>query len=78
MQVRLRVWELNSAGVATSGPVLDTSSTSGALETGGGPWKSTWRQEAAMAEPLKSIVKLPVDVEGIAKRLPAGWRPPGL
>jgi hypothetical protein len=31
-----------------------------------------------MKEPLKSIVGLPVDVEGLAAALPQALRPPGL
>ena len=34
--------------------------------------------QAEMREPLKSLVGLPVDVEGIAARLPQFLQPPGL
>ena len=34
--------------------------------------------QAEMKEPLRSLVQLPVDAEGLADRLPQGLRPPGL
>lgn len=34
--------------------------------------------QAAMKEPLRSLVQLPVDAEGLAARLPEQLRPPGL
>lgn len=34
--------------------------------------------QAKMQEPLKSLVSLPVDVEGLASGLPSQFRPPGL
>ena len=34
--------------------------------------------QAEMKEPLRSLVQLPVDAEGLAQRLPKGLRPPGL
>ncbi len=77
LQVRLRIWRLQH-GLAVDNPVLDCSSTSGALEVGGGPWDSCWSAEAAMREPLKSIVKVPLNVEGIVSAIPGKWRPPGL
>jgi len=36
-----------------------------------------WAQ-AEMKEPLRSLVQLPVDAEGLAARLPERLRPPGL
>ena len=77
LQVRLRIWRLQD-GLAVDNPVLDCSSTSGALEVGGGPWETSWSAEAAMREPLRSIVKLPLNVEGIVSAIPGKWRPPGL
>ena len=77
LQVRLRIWRLQD-GLAVDNPVLDCSSTSGALEVGGGPWETTWSAEAAMREPLRSIVKLPLNIEGIVSAIPGKWRPPGL
>lgn len=78
LQVRLQLWELDSNGNRQGKPVLDTHSTSGALETGGGPWPSTWKAQAKMQQPLKSIVRIPIDVKGIAESLPGDQVPPGL
>ena len=49
-----------------------------AVEIGGGPWDEDWRTEARMTEPLRSLVQLPLDVDGFAASLPAHLRPPGL
>ena len=78
LQVRLQLWELDSHGNRQGGPVVDTKSTSGALETGGGPWPDTWKATAKMQQPLKSIVQIPIDVKGIAESLPGDLVPPGL
>lgn len=78
LQVRLQLWKLDRNGQRQGGPVLDTSSTSGALETGGGPWPGTWKAQAKMQQPLKSIVQIPVDVKGITGALPGNPIPPGL
>ena len=58
--------------------ILEASSSRAAVEVGGGPWWDAWRSEARMQEPFKSLVKLPIDVEGISARLPEGLRPKGL
>ena len=75
--MRIRVWPV---GRTDGPPLVDCSSdgASGAVEVGGGPWFSPWRQEAAMAEPVKQLLNLPVDVEGLADLLPPLLRPPGL
>jgi len=78
VQVRLQLWRLDKHGQREGGPVLDTSSTTGALETGGGPWPATWKAQAKMQQPLKSIVQIPIDVRGIAEALPGDLLPPGL
>lgn len=78
VQVRLQLWRLDKHGQREGSPVLDTSSTSGALETGGGPWPATWEAQAKMQQPLKSIVQIPIDVRGIAEALPGNVLPPGL
>ena len=49
-----------------------------AVEIGGGPWDEAWETEARMREPLKSLVKLPVDLDGAASLLPPRLRPPGI
>ncbi|DBB03967.1 TPA: hypothetical protein ACH3X1_013035 [Trebouxia sp. C0004] len=77
-KVRLQLWRLDKHGQREGDPVLDTSSTSGALETGGGPWPATWKAQAKMQQPLKSIVQIPIDVRGIAEALPGDLLPPGL
>ena len=40
-------------------------------------WWLCWLQ-AKMQEPLKTLVSLPVDVEGLAAAVPSQLRPPGL
>ena len=77
LQVRIRVWP---AGETGGPPLLDCTSAgnSGAVEVGGGPWFSTWRQQAEMAGPVKQLLNLPLDVEGLAQWLPPQLRPPGL
>ena len=76
-QVRIRVWP---AGQAGGPPLLDCTSagSSGAVEVGGGPWFSPWRQQAEMAGPVKQLLNLPLDVEALAGWLPPQLRPPGL
>lgn len=63
-QVRVRVWR-----TAEAQPALDVTSNSAAVEVGGGPWNSAWEAEADMKEPLRSLLSLNVDVEGISRRL---------
>lgn len=59
-------------------PIADASSTTAALEVGGGPWWSSWQATAAMKEPLRSLVQLPIDLGLLAKFAPPILRPPGL
>lgn len=77
-RVRLRVWRLNSGGRRQEPPLLDAQSSSAAVEIGGGPWDQVWQTEARMREPLKSLVKLPIDLEGATSLLPPSLKPPGL
>jgi tocopherol cyclase len=72
------VWEKDRAGVRRAAPLIDLETKCGAVEVGGGPWWSTWKAEAEMKQPLRSLVSLPVDVEGLAASLPKPLRPPGL
>ena len=76
--MRIRVWEAGQRN--TSRPVVDCVSQgrSGAVEVGGGPWFTRWAAEAAMAPPVKALLNLPLDVEGLAAWLPPQLRPPGL
>lgn len=87
VQVRVRLWTITEAdefGGATwevpSGELLllDATSEAAAVEIGGGPWWKTWTSQAQMMEPLKSIVGIPVDVEGLSSLLPDFLRPKGL
>ena len=78
LQVSLQLWQLDKQGQRQGAPVLETSSTSGALETGGGPWPGTWTAQAKMQQPLRSIVQIPINVKGITEALPGKPVPPGL
>jgi len=51
-----------------------------ALEVGGGPWWEAWEAEAAMKEPLKSAVRLPVEslTAPLVPVVPWPLKPPGL
>ena len=75
LQVRMRVWE---AGRRDHPPLLDCKSVgkSCAVEVGGGPWWSSWQAQAAMAEPVKLLLGLPLDKLGDI--LPQQLKPPGL
>jgi len=56
--------------------LVDATSTSAALEVGGGPWWTSWKAKAEMAEPLRSFLNLPI--EDALAAIPKGMRPPGL
>ena len=62
--MRVRVWKGQQAE-----PALDVTSSSAAVEVGGGPWNQAWRAEADMKQPLRSLLALNVDVEGISRNL---------
>lgn len=78
-KVRIRVW---AAGGKDAGaqPLLDCVSEgwSGAVEVGGGPWWAAWSTEARMAEPVRRLLNLPLDVEALGDMVPSWLRPPGL
>ncbi|KAG2489345.1 hypothetical protein HYH03_012175 [Edaphochlamys debaryana] len=76
-QCRLRVWR-RSGGTKTGSALVDATSTTAALEVGGGPWWSAWRTRAEMKEPFRSLVTLPLDVAGLGSMVPEPLRPPGL
>lgn len=59
-------------------PLIDASSTTAALEVGGGPWWAPWTAKAAMLEPFRSLVQLPIDAGAIARAVPDLLKPPGL
>lgn len=77
--VRIRVWEAGARGTGRL-PMIDCRSEgfSGAVEVGGGPWWSAWRTEAAMSDPVKQLLNLPIDMEALADFVPKPLRPPGL
>ena len=73
VQVEIKLWEKSSNFL-----VLHARSDTAAVEIGGGPWWETWKSRAEMREPLRSLVKLPIDVEDLSSRLPQAFRPKGL
>jgi tocopherol cyclase len=73
---RLQLWEVSPAGAKRL--LVDATSSSAALEVGGGPWWGPWRSCADMKEPFKSLVQLPLDVQALSSLLPQQLRPPGL
>jgi tocopherol cyclase len=75
VQVNVKLWETSSTGGVL---LLEANSSRAAVEVGGGPWWDAWKSEAEMKEPLKSLIKLPVDVDAISANLPASLRPKGL
>uniref|UniRef100_A0A383VS04 Tocopherol cyclase n=1 Tax=Tetradesmus obliquus TaxID=3088 RepID=A0A383VS04_TETOB len=77
---RLRVWKLDSQGrvPASAAPIVDSQSSTAALEVGGGPWWGPWSAKAKMLEPFRSLVQLPIDVGVISRTLPDLLKPPGL
>ena len=77
--VRLQVWK-NGDRSNGKDPIIDLQSSgkSGAVEIGGGPWWSDWAVEAKMSEPVKQLLRLPIDIEYLADTfLPDGLKPPG-
>lgn len=77
--VRIRLWKAGDRARGAN-PIIDCQSEglSGAVEVGGGPWWSKWQAEAAMSEPIKQMLNLPIDVEALADLVPPPLRPPGL
>jgi tocopherol cyclase len=59
-------------------PLVDATSDTAALEVGGGPWWAPWRTRAAMLEPFRSLVQLPIDAGAISSLVPDLLKPPGL
>ncbi|EFJ27422.1 hypothetical protein SELMODRAFT_172178 [Selaginella moellendorffii] len=75
-KLKLQIWERSVNGVRGK-LVLDVTSEMAALEVGGGPWYTTWKKKSRMAEPLRSLVGLQLDLESIFSSVPA-LKPPGL
>ena len=79
-EVRVQVWRAGSRQIVDDvDPIVDVRSEgkSGAVEVGGGPWFDGWKTRAKMAEPVRRLLNLPVDIEGLADFLPAHLKPPG-
>jgi len=74
--LQLALWRRDAAGGRHL--LLRARSTQAALETGGGPWFDEWSARAAMAQPLRALAAMPLDVAAVARRLPSRLRPPGL
>lgn len=77
---RLRLWPLGANRLPVPGatPIVDALSSTAALEVGGGPWFTNWSASARMAEPVKALLGLPIDVVGLKNLTPPPLRPPGL
>lgn len=75
--LKLQLWERNANG-SLGKVLLETTSSMCALETGGpgGPWKETWTGKAMMRQPLKTLLKLPINPEKLYNWAP-GFKPPG-
>jgi tocopherol cyclase len=74
-QCRLRVW---SSLDGQRELILDASSTTAALEVGGGAWWGAWTAKAEMKEPFKTLVRAPLDLGTIGQLAPGIVKPPGL
>ena len=74
----MRVWNTKGYGTSADAPVLDVTSHGAAVEVGGGPWDVAWKAQAQMRQPLRSLVGLPLDVQGLARLVPHPLRPKGL
>lgn len=77
-RVQLTLWRKDGMGRRGAAPMATLTSSSAAVEVGGGPWWDTWKATARMQEPFGTLVKLPLDVEGLASLLPRPLQPPGL
>ena len=74
-QCRLRVWRTVDGEKAQ---FLDASSSTAALEVGGGAWWGAWTSKAEMKEPFRTLVKAPLDLGTIGQLAPGNIKPPGL
>lgn len=74
-QCRLRVWRIVDG---RKEQVLDSSSSTAALEVGGGAWWGAWTAKAEMKEPFKTLVRAPLDLGTIGQLAPRMIKPPGL
>ncbi|KAL2631964.1 hypothetical protein R1flu_016650 [Riccia fluitans] len=74
-KLRLQLWERSVSGADKI--ILDVTSDMTALEVGGGPWYTPWRYKSNIADPLRTVVGLPVNVESLFGSFPQ-LKPPGL
>ncbi|CAA7410103.1 unnamed protein product [Spirodela intermedia] len=71
----LKIWERKSDG-SKGELVLDVTSTMAAVEVGGGPWFDTWKGSGDVPEPIKQVLRLPINAEDF---FPVPFlKPPGL
>lgn len=75
--LKLQLWERNANG-SLGKILLETTSSMCALETGGphGSWEDTWTGKALMRQPLKTLLKLPINPEKLYNWTP-GFKPAG-
>jgi tocopherol cyclase len=82
--MRLRMWELDrNGGVRKGDPFVDASSSSAALEVGGGPWWGPWKEESQVNPAVAAAVNAPLDAavsrleDLIPFEIPSLLKPPG-
>ncbi|KAI3921641.1 hypothetical protein MKW92_018337 [Papaver armeniacum] len=74
--LRLQMWEKRYDG-SKGKVILDVTSNMAALETGGGPWYTTWKAKTSSPEMINQALNFPIDVEEILGAVPF-LKPPGL
>lgn len=74
--LKLEVWERTATG-ARGKIILSATSDMAALEVGGGPWDSTWKQMSESSRLIKMVLGLPIDVGALFSRFPS-YMPPGI
>lgn len=78
LQLRVRLWRRGRSGNAEGEPIVDCQSDLAAVETGGQGWKGPWKAKAAMQQPLRTLVRAPINPDVIFSWLPSAFRPNGL
>ncbi|KAI3898942.1 hypothetical protein MKW92_040316 [Papaver armeniacum] len=61
--LRLQMWEKRYDG-SKSKVILDVTSNMAVLETGGGPWYTTWKAKTSSPEIINQALNFPIDVKG--------------
>ncbi|KAJ7518814.1 hypothetical protein O6H91_20G009500 [Diphasiastrum complanatum] len=74
--LRLQLWKRTQNG-ALGQVILDVTSDMAALETGGGPWYSTWKKTKRIEDPIRTVMGLHVNVNELFRNAP-NLKPPGL